>query len=125
MTEAATKTEKATVEAVVRFEDGKWQVNGEGNFSNKMAAYARVEEIRGANPDSNVRVQVFKKDGSIQLEVTKARGSKVVVGRVQEQTVRQTEKAVIREAKLEAQDAAAIGVTPTTGSIRILLGQMC
>lgn len=109
---------------IVSFEDGKWQVNGEGNFGNKLAAYARVEEIRSST-DEVVTVTVLKKDGSLQLEVTKARGSKVVVGRVQEQTVRQTEKAVIREAKLEAQDAAAIGVTPTTGSIRILLGQMC
>jgi hypothetical protein len=72
---------------IVSFEDGKWQVNGEGNFGNKLAAYARVEEIRSST-DEVVTVTVLKKDGSLQLEVTKARGSKIVVDRVQEQRIK-------------------------------------
>ena len=83
-----TKTEQAVIEAQVHFENGKWQVNGEGNFGSKMAAYARVEEIRQAANGAQVHVMVLKKDGSIQLEVGKARGSKIVIGRVQAQQAR-------------------------------------
>jgi hypothetical protein len=84
---------KTTIEVVVAHSEQGWTVNGEGNFGNKLAAYARVEEIRAANKDAQVQVTVLKKDGSIQLQVTKARGSKIVVGRVQAQQAKATARA--------------------------------
>jgi hypothetical protein len=75
-------TQQGVIEVQVHFENGKWQVNGEGNFGSKMAAYAEVERIRRQSSEP-LHVTVFKKDGSVQLEVGKARGSKIVIDRVQ------------------------------------------
>jgi hypothetical protein len=57
-------------------ETNKWQINGEGEFCSKGLALAHIDGVKRRNPGVAHCVRIFKKDGSLQLEVNKMRGSK-------------------------------------------------
>jgi hypothetical protein len=57
-------------------ESGKWQINGEGEYRSKGLALAHIDGIKRCNPGIVHKVLIFKKDGSLQLEVSRMRGGK-------------------------------------------------